>query len=159
MRQITGAEKTIADAFLKARGEALKALSPEQRAQLDQLRAERRPVTEDKYRQLLLLPLDEIWQVPIDPETARALLDAGAFAARSPRQYPYLGAGFGFTSYGYGYGGRFFLFYRYDRGVGFWFDRQPGGRGQLGARIPRPRGGNLPGSLSSGASRTRGGPR
>lgn len=104
VRNITRAEEKIALAFLKARGEALKRLTPDQRARLQGLKADLQAVRDDKYRQLLLLTVEEIWRVPVDTATARELLDEMAYAARSPRRYRYFGSPYLFSSYGYGWG-------------------------------------------------------
>lgn len=132
VRDVSGAEQKIADAFVKTRAEALRILTPDQRVVLESLLVERRAVTPDKYRQILLLGISEIWQVPVDGETARALLTAPAYAARSPQTYRYYTAAYSyygmppygldshafgsysFSSYGYSFGGGISLFNNLD---------------------------------------------
>ena len=132
--EIKNAEQKIAEAFLRARAEALAALTPEQRAALEQARAQNRVVTDDKYRRLLLVDLEGMWHTPLDPDTARALVARG-------RERNYYGDAYlGYFGHGYGYG--------YGYGFG-WHHRFPRVRpgGGLGARIPRPGPDRLPGSL------------
>lgn len=105
-RDIKGAEARIATAFLQARAEGLKVLTPEQRIKIETL--DPKAARDDKYRQLLLLKVDDIWQVTVDADTARRLLNATAYAARSPNRYRYFGAPYDFSTYGYGLGGHHF---------------------------------------------------
>ena len=101
VRDMGEAQQKILDAFVRARSEALRALTPEQRAQLEVIQAENKLVTDDKYRQLLLLPLDALLQVRVDLDTVNRLL-----AARRGRRSddPRFRASVGYGSYGHGFG-------------------------------------------------------
>jgi hypothetical protein len=94
------AQQQIAQAFVRARAEAVGALSPEQRAKLAVLQAENPIVTDDKYRHLLLLPLDALFQVRVDADTVKRLAEA----RREGRSLPDFRVGVGISNYGYGFG-------------------------------------------------------
>jgi hypothetical protein len=89
---VSGAENKIATAYLKARGEALAALTPAQRTQLEKIATENRPIRDDKYRFLLLSQVEDLWRSPIDPEVGQALVSAAGAAsaagAGAPRSAP-----------------------------------------------------------------------
>jgi hypothetical protein len=108
-RDIKKAEQKIADAFQKSRADALKALTPEQRGQLETLSSSPKAALNDRHRQLLALKPGDLWQVPVEDATARRLLDSRAYAARSPGEYRYYAAPYSFRSYGYGLEGRPFF--------------------------------------------------
>lgn len=100
LRSIRGAQDDITKSFLHARGEAFKALNPVQRARLQELSAlagasssSARAGQNDVYRQLLLMPVENLLTTPVDTETGRRLL-----AQRANRSYyPSYG---GYGSYG-----------------------------------------------------------
>jgi hypothetical protein len=85
LKSIAGAQENIRDVFLQARGEALKVLTPQQRDQLQTMATGLAtsthsasngvlPVRDDQYRQLLLMPVEQLLQTPIDIQTGRRLL-------------------------------------------------------------------------------------
>lgn len=86
---ISGSENKIATAYLKARGEALNALTSQQRIDLEKLEFANRQVRDDKYRFLLLSQVEDLWRTPLDPETGRALLSASDRAAVPSQQTYY----------------------------------------------------------------------
>ncbi len=100
LRSIRGAQDDITKSFLHARGEAFKTLNPFQRARLQELSAlagaspsPARAGQNDVYRQLLLMPAQELLTTPIDIETGRRLLTQRA----NRSYYPSVG---GYGSYG-----------------------------------------------------------
>jgi hypothetical protein len=115
---VSGAENKIATAYLKARGEALNALTSSQRIELEKIAVANRQVRDDKYRFLLLSEVEDLWRTPIDPETGQALLSASARAGASTtsqRNYyqnyypapPIFNSpiySYGWNSFDYGYG-------------------------------------------------------
>jgi hypothetical protein len=112
---ISGAENKIATAYLKARGEALNALTSQQLIELEKLEAANQRVRDDKYRFLLLSQVEDLWRTPLDPETGQALLSANSSVAAPVQQNYYRNYyavppvynspvyGYGWNSYGYGY--------------------------------------------------------
>ena len=132
LKSIRGAQDTITSAFLRARSEAFKVLIPSQRVQLQAMAAELasasqpsnlqtppatapangvRPVRDDAYRQLLLMPLESLLQTPIDTQTGRRLLAERA-SGRYNRYSRYNNRGYGgyspfgvYGTYGYGHSG------------------------------------------------------
>lgn len=117
---VSGSENKIATAYLKARGEALAALTLAQRTQLEKIEAENRPIRDDKYRFLLLSQVEDLWRVPIDAETSQALVSAAGAPKSAPVQqnyyyntqpaynYPLYSYGFGGNDYSYGFGSPFY---------------------------------------------------
>ena len=110
---ISDAEHKVADAYLKARGESLAALTSVQRIRLERLEASDQPIRDDKYRFLLLSQIEDLWRTPIDAETGQYLLNA-ANAQQTvqqnnnyyvvPQPYPVYGYDtYISTSYDYGY--------------------------------------------------------
>jgi hypothetical protein len=101
LRSITGAQENIRNTFLRARGEALKALTTAQRARLQAMTMEVRasttqsqdsgllPLRNDQYNQLLLMPLEHLLQTPIDVQTGRRLLAERANGHESHSSYGY----------------------------------------------------------------------
>ncbi|MBC8101144.1 MAG: hypothetical protein H7Z41_00970 [Cytophagales bacterium] len=85
-RDISGSDQKVSDAYLKARGAALTALTSDQRRRLEELQSRRvapgegafapDSVRDDKYAFLLLSQVEDIWRTPVDTETAQALLAA-----------------------------------------------------------------------------------
>lgn len=136
VREIKKGEERIAQAFLRARSDALRVLTGGQRAELDALRSGARPVREDRYYQLLFLTVEDFWKTPVDDEAVRALLDAKAYAARAPRSYPYYGyPAYTYRPYGYGFAS---LHFGSHHGGSFGFDLGGGhlfGGGHLGGLI------------------------
>lgn len=89
---IKNAERKIADAFLNARKDALRALTPEQRAELEAIRADARPVRDDRYRRLLALNVEDIWRYPAVVQVTRPLPDTSADVVYTPPRYRYYSA-------------------------------------------------------------------
>ena len=109
---IKNAEQKIADAFLKARADALKALTPEQRAELEAIRAGSKAVRDDRYRRLLALNVEDIWKYPAVAPATRPLPDTSADVVYTPPRYRYYSAPYYYSRpyyyppvyWGYGYG-------------------------------------------------------
>jgi uncharacterized membrane protein YgcG/Spy/CpxP family protein refolding chaperone len=80
---ISGAENKIANAYIKARGEALNVLTQQQKFDLGKIHDGTQPVVDDKYRFLLLSEVEELWRTPIDSETGQALLNTNATSKQS----------------------------------------------------------------------------
>lgn len=100
-RDIRRTEQRIATAFVKARKEGFKALVPIQRDWLKWLWNHHKIGPHDRYCYLLVVPVKDMWKVPVEEEIARKVLTQRAFEARSPREYRYFGAPYTFHSYGY----------------------------------------------------------
>ena len=116
LKSITGAQENIRNDFLQARGEALKALTAAQRAQLQVMTAGVQasttqssdstllPLRNDQYHQLLLMPLEHLLQTSIDIQTGRRLLAERAKGRES--HYGYDHSPFGvYGRYGRGHSG------------------------------------------------------
>lgn len=67
LREINEAQQKVAADLLTTRANALKVLTPVQRSQLEGLATDPRiRVPGDRYYQLLLMPVEAIWQLPLD---------------------------------------------------------------------------------------------
>lgn len=125
LKSIAGAQENIRDAFLRARGEALEVLTAPQRAGLQAVVVSLRStpqliesgaleVRDDQYRQLLLLPVENLLQTPIDTQAGRRLLAEqadgrngyGVYGGYSPYGYSPFGlyGGYGRPGIGIGIG-------------------------------------------------------
>ena len=81
LREINEAQQKVAQDFLAARSKALKVLTPVQRSQLESLSTDARiRVLGDRYYQLLLMPVDGLWQLPLD----NGLLPGSYYSERNP---------------------------------------------------------------------------
>jgi hypothetical protein len=81
LQSIRAAQDDITNSFLRTRGDALKSLNPVQRTRLQELATlsqssapTARNGQNDVYRQLLLMPVEELLQTPVDVEVGRRLL-------------------------------------------------------------------------------------
>ena len=135
---IAGAQDKVRLAFLKARGQALRTLTPAQRAQVqalaERLRLDEQPelpssgagldelpsVRVDEYRALLLMPVEKLLATPLDTQAARRVL-----AQRASNRYDRSGASRYNYSSGrsgrYGYGSSVFGGFGIGRGHGHGF--------------------------------------
>jgi Spy/CpxP family protein refolding chaperone len=67
LREINEAQQKVASDLLATRANAIKILTPVQRLQLESLATDARiRVPGDRYYQLLLMPVEALWQVPLD---------------------------------------------------------------------------------------------
>ena len=67
LREINDAQQKVAAELLSTRANALKVLTPVQRSQLESLATDNRiSVSGDEYYQLLLMPVEALWQRPLD---------------------------------------------------------------------------------------------
>ncbi len=87
VKDIGGAEQKVAEAFLKSQAAALRLLTAGQRSRIEGLRAAPQGVRGDKYRELLLLRVQDLWQAPVETETTRRLLESGALQSGHPAGY------------------------------------------------------------------------
>lgn len=103
LRDISNAEQKVATAFLASRAQALKTLNPVQRAQLEAMSTDSRmKLHHDRYYQLLLLGVEDIWRAPAETRTERRMSESRAHNRRPAR---YKGNGSYGVYGGYGYGG------------------------------------------------------
>lgn len=100
LRDIGEAQQKVVADFLSTRAKALKTLTPVQRAQLETLTTDSRmEVRRDRYYQILLLPVENMWQAA--PETERRL-SSNQNQNRQPRRYKGNGSYGVYGGYGYG---------------------------------------------------------
>lgn len=76
VREIAAAEQQIADAYVRARGAAWRVLSLQQEDELDALRADEIALRRDRYRDLLLLSVEDVWHGPVTDGARRAPADS-----------------------------------------------------------------------------------
>ncbi len=78
LREINEGQQKVASDLLSTRANALKVLTPVQRSQVESLATDPRiRVPGDRYYQLLLMPIESIWQLPLD----------NGFQSGQPRSY------------------------------------------------------------------------
>jgi Spy/CpxP family protein refolding chaperone len=102
LRNISDAEQKVASDLLSTRAKALKTLTPVQRAELENWTSDAKPeVRHDRYYQLFLLPVEELWQSTLDTSN-RPNLSVSTPQYQRPRRK---GTGHYGVYGGYGYGG------------------------------------------------------
>jgi hypothetical protein len=102
-RNIYEVRQKVSRDFLSTREKALKVLTPVQRAQLEALSRDARiRVRGDRYHQLLLLPVEQLWQVRLDNGFESPIYPEHRYDGRHPRDYGHGNYGvYGGYSYGH----------------------------------------------------------
>ena len=103
LRDISRAQEQVASDILARRVQALKVLTPIQRAQLEAVVTDGRiKLHRDRYYQLLVLPVEEVWQVA--PDSAQMRTQPSTRRSEKRREHRPKGTGSYGVYGGYGYG-------------------------------------------------------